>query len=52
MIVSNIQSINPGGSYQIQVRLQTTAPDHSANIAPTIDVLINHNQSIVNSLVE
>lgn len=32
--------------------MQTTAADHTLSIAPLVDVFVNHNQTIVNSLVE
>jgi hypothetical protein len=51
ILVWNIKKIDPSITYQIQVRLQTTAPDHSANINPKVDVYVNHNQTLVNSYV-
>ena len=52
LIVSNIKSIDSGLAYQLRIRLQTTAADHTADIFPKIDILVNHNNSIVNSFVE
>jgi hypothetical protein len=52
LIVSNIKSINSGLAYQLRIRLQTTLADHTAPIFPAVDILVNHNNSIVNSIVE
>jgi hypothetical protein len=50
MIVSNIKSIISSTSYQIKVRLQTTAPSHTAAISPTVDILVNHNFTYINQI--
>ncbi len=52
MIVSNIQPIQPGTFYNMKVRLQTVDSYYTADIYPTVDVLVNHNYTIVDSIVE
>ena len=52
MRVHNIQTLAALGSFELSFRMQTTqtTPFTSA-ITPTIDIHVNHNESVDNSIV-
>lgn len=51
MKVYNFKTLNPLGSYEIWFRLETTLPYVNYTITPTVDIQINHNFSVDNSIV-
>jgi hypothetical protein len=51
IIIRNIQTINPSGTYQFNCRLQTKLTIAPAPITPSIDIYLAHNYTIQHSFV-
>ena len=51
MVVYNMETLNPTGTYNIWIRMETTLEEAAGPINPTIDIHINHNYSVDSSVV-